>query len=371
MNFDFSDDQKDFRTSVRRYLAEKCPLTVVRRVLDGPETHAAEVWQGLAELGCLGAAIPEAYGGSGLGALEVCVVAEEIGRACAPVPFSSSVYLATEALLRFGSEAQKKAWLPRLATGAVIGTVAVAEGTEAPVEGKLKTTFAGGTISGTKLPVADGEAAHLAIVLAGNALVLVDLTGSGLTGSGVTRERIETIDPARKYARITFAGAKAEVLGTPGDGWRHLGEVYDAAAVYMAFEQTGGAEAAMWMARDYALTRYAFGKPIGAQQAIKHKLADMYIKLELSRSNAYYGAMMLSGRGADLPVAAAAARVAANDAYIFAAQENVQTHGGIGFTWQADPQFHYRRARLLAHTLGAPSVWKERLVSALERRNVT
>ncbi len=366
MNFDFSDDQKEFRASVRRFLAEKCPLTVVRRVLDGPETHAAEVWQGLADLGCLGASIPEAYGGSGLGALEICVAAEEIGRACAPVPFSSSVYIATEAVLRFGTEAQKTSWLPRLAAGSVIGTIAVAEGTEAPVEGKLKSTYAGGTISGTKLPVADGEAAHVAIVLAGNTLTLVDLTGNG-----ITRERVETIDPARKYARITFAGAKAEVVGTAGDGWRHLSEIYDAAAVFMAFEQTGGAEAAMWMARDYALTRYAFGKPIGAQQAIKHKLADMYIKLELSRSNAFYGAMMLSGRGADLPVAAAAARVAATDAYTFAAQENVQTHGGIGFTWQADPQFHYRRARLLGHALGAPTAWKERLVSALEKRNET
>ena len=365
MNFDFSDDQKEFRAGVRRYLAEKCPLTVARRVLDGPETHAAEVWQGLAELGCLGAAIPEAYGGAGLGALEVCVVAEEIGRACAPVPFSSSVYLATEAVLRFGSEAQKKSWLPRLASGAVIGTLAVAEGTEAPVEGKLKTTFAGGAITGTKLPVADGEAAHIAVVLAGQSLVLVDLTGAG-----VTRSRVDTIDPARKYARIVFAGAKAEVLGAAGEGWRQLAEIQDAAAVYMAFEQTGGAEAAMWMARDYALERYAFGRPIGSQQAIKHKLADMYIKLELARSNAYFGAMMLSGRGADLPVAAAAARVAANDAYIFAAQENVQTHGGIGFTWAADPQFHYRRARLLAHALGAPAQWKERLVTALERRNI-
>ena len=365
MNFDFSDEQKEFRAGVRRYLAEKCPLTVTRRVLDGPETHAAEIWQGLADLGCLGAAIPEVYGGAGLGALEVCVVAEEIGRACAPVPFSSSVYLATEALLRFGNEAQKKAWLPRLASGEVIGTLAVAEGTDAPVEGKLKSTFTGGTLVGTKLPVADGEAAHIAIVLAGHTLALVELAGNG-----VKRERIETIDPARKYARITFASAKAETLGTSGDGWRQLSELYDAAAVYMAFEQTGGTEAAMWMARDYALERYAFGRPIGSQQAIKHKLADMYIKLELSRSNAYYGAMMLSGRGADLPVAAAAARVAANDAYIFAAQENVQTHGGIGFTWAADPQFHYRRARLLAHALGVPALWKERLVSALERRNV-
>lgn len=362
MNFDFSDDQKDFRAGVRRYLAEKCPLSVVRRVLDGDETHAAEVWTGLAALGCQGAAIPEAYGGLGLGPLEICVIAEELGRACAPVPFSSSIYLASDAILRYGTEAQKKAWLPRLATGEVIGTLAVAEGTAS--EAKHKTVLSGGQISGTKWPVADGEAAQVAIVLAGTSLVLVDLNQSG-----VTRERVDTIDPARKFARLTFTGARAETLGTAGEGRRHLAEIQDAAAVYLAFEQIGGAEAAMLMARDYALERYAFGKPIGAQQAIKHKLADMYIANEIARSNAYYGAMMLASRGADLPVAAAAARVGASKAYINAAQECVQVHGGTGFTWAADPHFHYRRARLLAHSIGSPSVWKERLVARLERRN--
>ncbi len=366
MNFDFSDDQKQFRAGVRRYLTEKCSLAVVRRVLDGDETHAAEVWAGLAELGCMGAAIPETYGGLGLGSLEVCVIAEELGRACAPVPFASSIYLAAEAILAFGSEAQKQAWLPKLADGSVIGTLAVAEGPQPPLEGKLKTTVTGGHVNGVKFPVADGEAAQVAIVLAGSTLVLIDLSQSG-----VTRERVQTIDPTRKHAKLTFANARAEILGTTGDGWRHLAEIYNTAAVYLAFEQTGGAEAAMYMARDYALERYAFGKPIGAQQAIKHKLADMYIKLELSRSNGYYGAMMLASRGADLPVAAAVARIAASDAYIFAAQECVQTHGGIGFTWEANPHLHYRRARLLAHSVGAPSVWKDKLVSALEKRNAS
>jgi alkylation response protein AidB-like acyl-CoA dehydrogenase len=364
MNFDFSDDQKQFRDTVRRFLAERCDLSVPRRVLDGDEPYAAEVWKGLADLGVLGVAIPEAHGGLGLGALELCVIAEELGRALAPVPALSSLYLASEALLRFGSDAQKEVWLPKLANGSAIGSLAVSEGAQQAAPGNLRASFVAGRLNGTKVPVADGEAAQFAIVLAGGCLVLAELAGPG-----VTRQRVATLDPSRKYAKIAFSDCKAETLGRPGEGWAMLDELHTAAAVPLAFEQIGGAEAAMYMARDYALERHAFGKPIGAQQAIKHKLADMYIKLELARSNAYYGAMMLATRGADLPVAAAAARVAATEANIYAAQECVQVHGGIGFTWAADPQLHYRRARLLAHALGGPATWKTRLVAELEKKN--
>ncbi|QQS10969.1 MAG: acyl-CoA/acyl-ACP dehydrogenase [Rhodospirillales bacterium] len=372
MNFDFSDDQKMLKDQVRKFLTDKCPMKVVRRVLDGPETHAAEVWKGLAELGAMGTAIPEAYGGSGLGALELCVIAEELGRSCAPVPFASSVYLATEALMRWGSDAQKKTWLPRLADGSAIGTLAAGEGPKPASPRTVRAALSGGKLSGEKLPVPDGEAADFAVVLVNTggageralSLALVELAGAG-----VKRERVATVDPARKHARLAFDGAKAEPLGAEGDGWRMLNELYDAAAVLIAFEQIGGAEAAMWMARDYALQRYAFGRQIGSYQAIKHKLADMYVKVELARSNAYYGAMMLNDRGADLPVAAAATRVSAIDAYDFAAKENIQTHGGMGFTWEADTQFHYRRSRLLALGIGGPMAWKEKLVSRLEQKN--
>jgi alkylation response protein AidB-like acyl-CoA dehydrogenase len=185
----------------------------------------------------------------------------------------------------------------------------------------------------------------------------------------VSKKRVETIDPARKHAELTFKDATAELLGPEGEGWRTLERLYDAAAVYFAFAQVGGAEAAMWMARDYALQRQAFGRAIGSYQAIKHKLADCYVKLELARSNAYYGAMMLTDGGSDLPLAAAAARIAATDAYDFASKENIQTHGGIGFTWEADTQFHYRRARVMALALGGPIAWKDKLVSRLEQKN--
>ena len=372
MNFDFSDDQKLLQEQVRKFLADKCPIKVVRRVLDGPETHADEVWKGLIELGVSGIAVPEAYGGLGLGALELCLVSEEIGRATAPVPFDTSVVLATEALKLAGSEAQKKKWLPELVAGRAIGTLAVSEGPQAPRPRSIRTGFAGGRVNGMKVPVTDGEAATFAIVLvntggAGDralSLAIVDLGQSG-----VKKKRVETIDPARKHAELTFDGAAAELLGVEGDGWRLLERLYDTAAVLFAFAQVGGAEAAMWMARDYALQRQAFGRVIGSYQAIKHKLADCYVKLELARSNAYYGAMMLAEGGADLPLAAAAARIAATEAYDYASKENIQTHGGIGFTWEADTQFHFRRARLLALTLGGPMAWKDKLVTRLEQKN--
>jgi alkylation response protein AidB-like acyl-CoA dehydrogenase len=377
MNFDFSDDQKLLKEQVRKFLADKSPTKVVRRVLDGNETHAEEVWKGLVDLGVPGVGIPEEFGGLGLSPLELCVVAEEIGRAAAPVPFDTSVVLATEALKLAGSDAQKKKWLPLLASGEAIGTLAIAEGPQPPRPRGIRTTFGGGRLNGKKVPVADGEAATFAVVLANTggqnnnmgdralSLVLVDLKQSP-----VARKRVETIDPARKHAELTFNAAASELLGAEGEGWRLLERLYDAAAVYFAFAQVGGAEAAMWMARDYALQRQAFGRAIGSYQAIKHKFADCYVKLELARSNAYYGAMMLTDGGADLPLAAAAARIAATEAYDFAAKENIQTHGGIGFTWEADTQFHYRRARVMALSIGGPMAWKDKLVSRLEQKNV-
>jgi acyl-CoA dehydrogenase len=364
MNFDFSDDQKLLKEQVAKFLADKCPLKVVRRVLDGNEAFAGEVWKGLVDLGVPGIAIPEEYGGLGMTPLELCVVAEEIGRAAAPVPFDTSVVLATEALKLAGSEAQKKKWLPLLASGEAIGTLATAEGPQTPRPSNVRTLFGGGRLNGKKVPVADGEAATFAVVLAKNSLALVELAQKG-----VAKKSVETIDPTRKHCELVFTDANAELLGAEGEGWRLLERLYDAAAVYFAFAQVGGAEAALYMARDYALQRHAFGRAIGSYQAIKHKLADCYVKLELARSNAYYGAMMLTEGGADLPLAAAAARIAATEAYDFASKENIQTHGGIGFTWEADTQFHLRRARVMALSIGGPMAWKDRLVARLEQKN--
>lgn len=372
MNFDFSDDQKMLKEQVRKFLGDKSPLSVTRRILEGNEPYAKEVWKGLVDMGLTGTAIPEAYGGLGLGALELCVIAEELGRAVASTPFSSSVYLASEAIKLYGTEAQKQNWLPKLAAGEIVGTLAISEGTHAASPRNIATAFAGGKLNGTKMPVPDGDIADVAVVVVnsgGAGEQAISLAIVDLKGAGVTREVLRTIDPTRSHATITFKDTPAELMGPAGKGWSQLQRVLDGAAVLFAFEQVGGAEAAIEMARDYSLERYAFGRQIGSYQAIKHKLADMYVKKELAKSNAYFGAMMLNDEGAELPEAAAASRIAGSDAYVFAAQESLQTHGGIGYTWEADTQFHYRRAKLLSLALGSSAQWKEKLAARLEARN--
>ncbi|HVS14104.1 MAG TPA: acyl-CoA dehydrogenase family protein [Thermoanaerobaculia bacterium] len=365
MNFDFSDAQKALKKQTRDLLRAVCPTEVPRRILEGDEPYAAEVWKALVDMEAPATAIPEEYGGIGFGYLELCVIAEELGRALAPVPFSSSVYLATEAILLAGSEEQKQTWLPKLASGEVIATFAYAEGAGALSPDRLATKLEGGKLSGVKNPVPDGDVAGLGVVLAASAdgptLALADLAGEG-----VTRQAVETLDPTRSHAEVTFAGAPAEVLGKPGEGWTLKDRVFDRAAVLFAMEQLGGSDACLAMAVDYAKGRYAFGRPIGSFQAIKHKLADMYIQNELARANCYYGAWALSTDAPELPTAAAAARVATIEAYHYAAKENIQTHGGIGFTWESDCHLYYRRSKLLALALGGARVWKNRLIDALE-----
>jgi acyl-CoA dehydrogenase len=318
-------------------------------------------------MGWTGAAIPEAYGGAGLGHLAICVLAEELGHAVAPVPFASSVYLATEAILLFGSDAQKQQYLPKLAAGETIGTFAMAERPGPADPRKLAAQVTDGRLTGTKLAVPDGDVADFAVVAvhggSGAWLYLVDLGAAG-----VTRETVTTIDPTRSHARIAFEGAPADPLPAAenADSVRHL---LDRVAVMLAFEQVGAAQAALEMARDYARERYAFGRPIGSFQAIKHKLADVYIAVELARSNAYYGAWALHSDAAELPIAASVARIAACDAGWLASKENIQTHGGMGFTWQMDCQFFYRRAKLHAMALGGAREWKHRLIGELRKRN--
>ena len=370
VNFDFSDDQKSLRDEARRFLSEKAGAKVTRRVLDDAKISYDEgLWRAVAEMGWVGAAIPEEYGGTGLGRLELCVLAEELGRAVAPIPFSSTVYFFAEAVMLAGGDAQKKALLPKIAAGEVIGCFALSEGPGAPAAQSIATKFDGAVLNGVKIPVTDGDCATHAIVVAkegaGVSLALVDLKQSG-----VTRTTLKTLDPTRGHAKLEFKNVKAERIGAAGQGWELAEAILDRAAVLLAFEQVGGSAACLEMATDYAKSRYAFSRPIGSFQAIKHKLAEMYVAIEVARSNAYYGAWALSTEAAELPFAAAAARAAASDAYYLCAKENIQTHGGMGFTWEVDCHLFYRRAKLLALQAGAPAVWKEKLVKRLEQRNV-
>jgi alkylation response protein AidB-like acyl-CoA dehydrogenase len=373
MNFDFSDDQKQMRDAARKFLAEKCPPKAVRAVLDGKAPYDKELWKGLAEMGFLGVAIPEEFGGAGAGHLELCVIAEEMGRALAPVPFSSTVYLAAEALMIAGSEAQKQKWLPKIASGEAIGTLALFEGKGNPSPKAIKCAASGGTLNGVKKPVADGAIADFAVVAARTgssgrdsdiSLFVVDLRDGG-----VEVKELTNVDPTRGQAEFTFKNAKGEPLGAAGDGWSILTQVLDRAAVLMAFEQVGGADRALEMGRDYALDRIAFGRPIGSFQAVKHILADMYVSATLARSNCYYGAWALSTNASELPEAAAAARISATQAFQHCSKNNIQVHGGMGFTWEFDCHMYYRRANTTALTLGSLSYWEDQLIDRMRKKN--
>lgn len=359
MNFDFPDELKDLREAARQSLARLDTRAATRAALEGRPD--ATLWPKLAQLGWPGAGIPERWGGLGLGPLAVCMLAEEVGFAVAPVPFLSSVYLATEALLACGSQAQQDRWLPQLADGSLLASFALAEDHGAIAPARIEAQVRGGRLRGTKVPVPDGGQARLAVVVApdeeGRWLHLVDLQGPD-----VAREPVATLDESRPQARIRFEGAPCEPLA---GGWDAVRGVLDRAAVLLAFEQLGGAQAALEMARDYALQRHAFGRPIASFQAIKHKLADVYVAIELARSNAYYGAWALNGHGDALPAAAAAARIGATEAAWLATRENVQTHGGMGYTWELDCHLYYRRARVQAQALGGAREWKRRLMDAI------
>ena len=369
MNFDYSDDQRFLKDEARKFLEQRCGPAVVRAVLNDPSVaYDKGLYKEVAEMGWLGAAIPEAYGGLGLGRIELCAIAEELGRVSAPIPYASTVYFAAEAIMLAGDEGQKSTYLPKIASGEWIGCFATSEGPGAITPKSLKAQVVDGKLNGEKIPVTDGDIANFALVLANEGgrpgLYLVDLADTA-----VKNETLNTVDPTRSAARLTFAGASVQRLGEAGLGFELMEQVFDRAAVLLAFEQLGGADKCLEMAKAYALERFAFGRVIASYQAIKHKLADMYVKNQVARSNAYYGAWALNTSAGELPIAAASARVAASEAFWFAAKENIQTHGGMGFTWEVDCHLYFRRAQQLGLVAGASKVWKERLVSQLERRN--
>ncbi len=360
MDFDFADDAKTLREQARKLFDERAGPAAARAHMTGDGMDRA-LWQTVVDLGWTAARVPEAHGGVGLTAEASCVLAEEAGRALAAIPLAATLAV-TEALIALGSEAQQARWLPGIADGSVIAVPAWAEGGLTPAKAGARVD--GGTVSGTKAPVADLAAAQLAVVSAGGAdgvgLYLVDLTGPG-----VAVAPIETLDLVRRHGRLTLTNAPAEALGTPGGYHDWL----DRAAVLGAFEALGTAAAAMDMAVAYAKERVAFGQKIGRYQGVKHKCADMFIKLELARAHALHAAWAMGADAAELRQAAAAARVASLDALGYCAEENVQIHGGIGYTWESDCQFYYRRNRALVAALGSRTFWADRLVRSLEQRN--
>jgi alkylation response protein AidB-like acyl-CoA dehydrogenase len=368
MNFEFSSDQMLLRDQARKFLEGQESIKKAREVIEGDHSYDETLWKSVIEMGWTATTIPEEFDGLGLGYLELCVIAEELGRSLAPTPFSSSIYLATEAILNHGTKEQKQNYLPKLAAGEIVGTLAHTETTTAPTQENLACELKKDLLNGSKIVVPDGDIANFAVVSAkdGNKIVLC-LADLAAEGAEIKSEN--TLDPSRSHASIVFKNAKVEVLDSKVDGWTALQEVLDRAAVLFSFEQLGGAEACMNMAKEYAMGRFAFGRPIASFQAIKHKIADMYIAVELARSNCYFGAWALSTNAPELSTAAATARVSASQAFNECSKENIQTHGGMGFTWEFDCHLYYRRCRQLAANIGSQAIWKNKLISSLERAN--
>jgi acyl-CoA dehydrogenase len=353
MDFDLSDEQKMLAEQARGLLAERTPYDHLRRLIDNGAEWDEPLWRELGEMGFLGANIPEAHGGLGMTELDLGVIAQELGRANAAVPFFSSIVLAADAIRLAGSPAQQAEWLPKLASGEVVACFASAEG-PGPVLG-ASARLADGKLNGTKQPVADAGIAQLAVVQVGDGLALVRLDQPG-----VTRTKLESFDQLRAHYRIDFADAAAEAL----PGRNVLPTLLDRAAVQAAFEAVGGAEACLQMGLGYVKDRQMFGRPLASYQAIKHKLADVAVAIELARSNAYFGGWAAEASPADLPAAAAAARLTAIKAFELAARENLQVHGGIGYTFEANCHFYYRRERMLAVIVGNRGHWANRLLNA-------
>ncbi|WP_310496988.1 acyl-CoA dehydrogenase family protein [Sandarakinorhabdus sp.] len=361
MNFDFSDEAKALGEQARKLFADRAgPAKARAAMAAGAPDFDAALWREIADLGWTAARVPEVHGGLGLGCEETAQLAEAAGQFLAVVPLVSTL-LATEALVIAGTPEQQAKWLPGIASGDIIAVPAWNEpGAVNPAT--VAIAASGGTLTGSKAPVPDLPGAHLAVVAAagpdGASLWLVDLAHAKV-------ETVETLDLVRRHGRLVLDGTPAEPLGTAADYQNWL----DRAAVILAYEAIGTTGAAMAMTVEYAKTRVAFGQTIGRYQGVKHKCADMYIKLELARAHALHGLAMIGSDGAELRQAAAAARVASLDALSYTAEEAVQLHGGIGFTWESDCQFYYRRGRTAAAALGPRGWWADRLVRALEQRN--
>jgi alkylation response protein AidB-like acyl-CoA dehydrogenase len=369
MNFAFTEEQEELRKTVRAFMEAKSPETAVRELMETENGYDEAVWKQAAEqLGLQGLAIPEEYGGSGYGFVELGIVLEEMGRALFTAPFFSTVVLAGTTLLHSGDDKAKQAYLPGIASGETIATLAVTEPNgkwdESGIEATATKSGDGYVINGTKSFVIDGNLANLIIVAAkapgGTSLFAVDGNAEGLT-----RTSLSTMDQTRKQAKLEFANTPATLIGNEGDGSAILDRAFDLIVVALAAEQVGGAQKVLEMAVEYAKVRVQFGRPIGSFQAIKHKCADMLLEVESAKSAAYYAGWCASELNDELPAVASLAKAYCSDAYFHASAENIQIHGGIGFTWEHPAHLYFKRAKSSELLFGDPTYHRELLAQRI------
>ena len=372
MNLGISTEQRELRESVRRFLTERAPLTKVRELMETADGTDPDVWrQASAQLGLPGIAIPEEYGGAGFSFAEQAIVLEELGAALFTGPYLASAVLAATALLASDDTEAKKDLLPGIAAGETVATLAFTEdgGSWDPASIRLaaaKTTENGWRLDGHKSFVLDGHAADLILVVAATAtdgqLSLFAVTSAA---DGLTRRALPTLDQTRKLARLAFNHTPARLVGEPGTARAVLDHVLDVAAVALAAEQLGGAQRALDMAVAYAKVRQQFGRPIGSFQAIKHRCADLLLEVESLRSAVGYAAAAVAAGSAEVPVLASLLKAYASEVYSHVAGENIQIHGGIGFTWEHDAHLYLKRAKASELFLGDGSYHRERLATRI------
>ena len=369
MNFAFSEEQEELRRSVRRFLDDKSPISEVRRLMETTEGYDPAVWSQMGQqLGLQGLHIPEEYGGSGYSYVELIVVLEEMGKSLLCAPYFSTVALAANAILTSGDDAAKKELLPGIASGETIAALALTEDNGRwDLEGiQLEATKSGDgyTLNGHKMFVIDGHVANLIVVVARSAAG-IGFFAVDADAAGLTRKALSTMDMTRKQARLEFANTPARLIGTDGGGEAPLSKTLDLAAVALAAEQVGGAQRCLDMAVEYAKVRIQFGRPIGSFQAIKHKCADMLLEVESAKSAAYYAGWAAADDSDELPVVASLAKAYCSEAYFHAAAENIQIHGGIGFTWEHDAHLYFKRAKSSELLLGDPTYHRELLAQRI------
>jgi alkylation response protein AidB-like acyl-CoA dehydrogenase len=375
MDFAFSEEQELLRRTARDFLGEHAPMRRVREVMEGEGSVAPELWKQMVELGWLGLALPERAGGSGLSLVELSIVLEELGRCLAPVPFLPTS-IAAAAIDVAGDEVQRAAWLPRIARGEVAASFAITEdaGSDEPADLQLRAEADGDgfALTGRKLFVPEADAADLLVVVARTG----DEAGRGLAlflvprnAEGVVVESMRAMDPLRPLHRVDLDGvrvARDDLLAHADDAWPVIERVLDRARVMVCAEMVGGAQKCLEDAVRYAKQRIQFGKPIGANQAIKHKCADMLLQVESARSLTYHAAWAASEASAEAALAVSMAKAYASDAYRRVAAENIQIHGGVGFTWEYDCHLYFKRAKSDEVWLGDGARHRERVARLLE-----
>lgn len=373
MRFAFTEEQEELRSQARAFLAEHSSSEHVRKAMATAEGFDPALWQRIgAELGWTSVIVPEEYGGIGLTHVELVALLEEMGAVLLCAPFFSTVCLGANALLVAGSEAQKQEHLPAIAEGSRTATLAYLEKKGCFDASGIEATFrrdgSDYVLAGAKSYVLDGHTAELLIVAAraagssGDAGVSLFAVPAGTPG--LARTPYTTMDQTRKQAEIRLDGVRVPaeaLLGEEGAGAPALVRTLDLAAVALSAEQVGGAQRSLDMAVQYAKERIQFGKPIGTFQAIKHKCADMMVLVESARSASYYAGWAASVQDAELPVLASLAKAYASDAYFHCAADNLQIHGGVGFTWEYDVQLHFKRAKSSEVLLGDPAYHREKV----------